>query len=126
MVNDTISDLLAQIKNGYRAHLAEVVLPNSRVASAVAQVLVTEGYLASASKTASGLRLVLKYQGKTAALTDLRRVSKPGRRIYSPVKQLPRVWGGLGRSILSTPKGVVSDREAKKLNVGGEVLAQVW
>lgn len=126
MVSDPISDLLTRVKNGYRAGLLEIVVPNSRTSLAVAQVLVAEGYLAKIEKTEGGLKLVLKYQGKSPAITDLRRISKPGRRIYSPVSKLPRVWGGLGRNILSTPKGVMSDREAKKLNVGGEILAQVW
>ncbi len=126
MVNDPISDLLARIKNGYRAGLLEIVVPSSRTGLAVATVLVAEGYLAKLEKTAGGLKLSLKYQGKSPAITDLRRISKPGRRIYSPVSKLPRVLGGVGRNILSTPKGVMSDKEAKKLNVGGEILAQVW
>lgn len=126
MVNDPISDLLIQIKNGYLAGMAQVTMPASRTKEAIAKVLVTEGYLTSVTKVDQDLQISLKYQGKTAAIKDLRRVSKPGRRIYSSIKNLPRVWGGLGMSILSTPKGIVSHRQAKKLNVGGEVLAQVW
>ena len=126
MVNDPISDLLIQIKNGYRAGLGQISLPWSRTKEAVAQVLVAEKFLTSAVKAEQQLQISLKYTGKTPAIADLRRISKPGRRIYSRISRLPRVWGGLGMSILSTPKGVVSDREAKKLNVGGEVLAQVW
>ena len=126
MVNDPISDLLIQIKNGYRAGLTQISLPWSRTKEAVAQVLVAEKFLTAASKVEQQLQISLKYTGKTPAIADLRRISKPGRRIYSPIKRLPRVWGGLGMSILSTPLGVVSDRQAKKLNVCGEVLAQVW
>ncbi len=126
MVTDPISDLLIQIKNGYRGGLVEVNLPWSRTKQAVAEVLVSEGYLAKATQKDGQLQLVLKYAGKRPAVTDLRRVSKPGRRIYSPVRQLPRILGGIGMNILSTPKGVVSDKQAKKLNVGGEILAQVW
>jgi len=126
MVNDPISDLLIQIKNGYRAGLKQISLPWSRTKEAVTQVLVTEKFLTAATKIEQQLQIDLKYTGQTPAVADLRRISKPGRRIYSSIKHLPRVWGGLGMSILSTPKGVVSDRQAKKLNVGGEVLAQVW
>lgn len=126
MVNDPISDLLIQIKNGYRGKLVEVVLPWSRTREDVAKVMVKEGYLESASHTEDNLTLQLKYIGREPVLTDLRRVSKPGRRIYSPVKRLPKVLGGIGVNILSTPKGVVSDKEARKLNVGGEILAQIW
>ena len=126
MVTDPLSDLLIRIKNGYRAGLTTLRMPYSRTKEAVAQVLVTEGYLASAKKEDTELVIELKYQGKEPALIDLRRVSKPGQRIYSPVKQLPKVWGGLGINILSTPKGVVSDKVARKLNVGGEIIAQIW
>ncbi len=126
MVTDPISDLLIQIKNGYGGGLVEVNLPWSRTKQAVAEVLVSEGFLAKATKQDMQLQLVLKYAGKRPAVTDLRRVSKPGRRIYSPVRQLPKILGGIGMNILSTPKGVVSDKQAKKLNVGGEILAQVW
>lgn len=92
----------------------------------MAQVLATEGYLQTVKKNEQELVIELKYKGKVPAVTDLRRISKPGRRIYTQVKNLPRVWGGLGINILSTPKGVVSDSQAKKLNVGGEIIAQVW
>jgi len=126
LVNDPISDLLTQIKNGYRGGLTEVALPWSRTKEAVAKVLVGEGYLVTADKMDNTLTLKLKYAGKEAAVTDLRRVSRPGRRIYSPVKALPKVLGGIGINILSTPKGVVSDKQARKLNVGGEIIAQVW
>ncbi len=126
MVTDPISDLLTQIKNGYLGALTEVVLPWSRTKEAVAQVLVKEGYLTACAKKDHLLTLTLKYTGREAAVTDLKRVSKPGRRIYSQVKSIPKVLGGIGISVLSTPKGVISDKQAKKLNVGGEILAQVW
>ncbi len=126
MVNDPLSDLVTRIKNAYSAHALELVVPWTRTGEAVCTVLVGSGYLASAKKTADGLVLVLKYDKKTPAITNIRRVSKPGRRVYTGIKVLPRVLGGLGISILSTPKGVMSEKEARKLKVGGEILAQVW
>ena len=114
MVSDPISDLLIQIKNGYRAGIEQITLPWSRTKEAVAKVLVDEKYLSAVTKVEQQLQILLKYQNQTAAIKDLRRISKPGRRIYCSIKNLPRVWGGLGVSILSTPKGVVSNRQAKK------------
>lgn len=101
-------------------------MPWSRTKGAVAEVLVSEGYVSSVKHEGTELVVELKYKGKEPAMIDLRRVSKPGQRIYSSVKQLPKVWGGLGINILSTPKGVVSEKVAKKLNVGGEIIAQIW
>lgn len=128
MVNDSLSDMLIRIKNGYLARAVEVSMPTSKLRVAVADVLVKEKYIKEAKVDAEqGLLVVtLQYDHKAPAITDVRRVSKPGRRIYTSIKSLPRVLGGLGIHILSTPKGVMSQKSAKKLNVGGEVLAQVW
>ncbi|KKS33258.1 MAG: 30S ribosomal protein S8 [Candidatus Amesbacteria bacterium GW2011_GWA2_42_12] len=126
MVNDYLSDLVIRIKNAYLSHATELVMPWTRTGEAVCIVLVQSGYLTSAKKTEDGLVLVLKYNKKSPALTNIRRISKPGRRVYTGIKTLPRVLGGLGMSILSTPKGVMSEKEARKLKVGGEILAQVW
>lgn len=126
MVNDYLSDLVIRIKNAYLSHATELVMPWTRTGEAVCTVLAESGYLTSAKKTEDGLALVLKYNKKSPALTNIRRVSKPGRRVYTGIKALPRVLGGLGISILSTPKGVMSEKEARKLKVGGEILAQVW
>ncbi len=128
MVNDSLSDMLIRIKNGYLAQAVEVFMPTSKLRVAVAEVLVKENYIKEAKVDADqGLLVItLKYDHKEPAITDLRRVSKPGRRVYTSIKSLPRVLGGLGIHILSTPKGVMSQKQAKKLNVGGEVLAQVW
>lgn len=128
MVNDSLSDMLIRIKNGYLAKAVEVAMPTSKLKKAVAEVLVKESYIKDAVVDADqGLLIInLKYDHKEPAITDLRRVSKPGRRVYASIKSLPRVLGGLGIHILSTPKGVMSQKEAKKLNVGGEVLAQIW
>lgn len=126
MVNDPLSDLIARIKNGYRANLAEVRLPWSRVKEDVVRVLVGQKLAEKCERLKDELVVNLRYDGKTPALTDIRRVSKPGVRIYSGVKKLPRVLGGLGINILSTPQGIMADKQAKKLHVGGEIIAQAW
>mgnify|MGYP001573672453 CR=1 FL=1 len=126
MVNDPLSDLNSRIKNGYRAGKTNVRLPGSRVKEDVVRVLVGQKLVEKCEKQKEELVVSLRYDGKTPALTDIRRVSKPGVRIYSGVKKLPRVLGGLGINILSTPQGVMADKQAKKLHVGGEIIAQAW
>jgi len=128
MVNlhDPISDMVARIKNAYLAGNKEVSMPYSKLREALAGVLVDEGYLATKAKIENQLVLGLKYVNKTGAITNIEVVSKPGRRVYTSIKHLPRVLGGLGMHILSTPQGVMSQKKAYKLNVGGEVIAKVW
>lgn len=126
MVTDTLSNLVTQIRNGYSANLQVVNVPWSRLSQALADVLKTEGFVGDVLRQENKLSVNLKYTGKSPALTGIKRVSKPGVRIYRPIKRLPRVLGGLGINILSTPKGVMSDKQAKKLHVGGEILCQVW
>lgn len=126
MVNDTLSDFVTRIRNGYMAGATEISVPSSKMTVAVAGVLVKKKYLEAAEKKAGQITIKLKYQGKVPAITGIERVSKPGSRIYSGVGDLPKVWGGLGVNIVSTPKGVVDGKEAKKLNAGGEILARVW
>lgn len=126
MVNDHLSDFVARVKNGYRAGRTEILVPASRAVENVAQVLVKEGYLKKAERQGASLHLELKYKGRKAAIQGFERVSKPSARIYSSIKDIKPVLGGIGRFILSTPKGVVSDKEAKKLNAGGEVIAKIW
>ena len=126
MVNDPLSDLVARIKNGYRAGAREIRLPWSRIKEDVARVLTEQKLVEKYEKEGNELVIFLRYDGKTPALTDIRRVSKPGVRIYSGVKKLPRVLGGLGINILSTPAGIMADKQAKKLHVGGEIIAQAW
>ena len=126
MVNDPISDLVIRIKNGYRANLSEVRSPWSTMRERVAKVLQENKFIEKITREEDELVIALKYNGRVPVLTDIRRVSKPGVRIYTKVKKLPRVLGGLGINILSTPKGVMSDKQANKLNVGGEIIAQVW
>jgi small subunit ribosomal protein S8 len=125
-LHDPISDMLIRIKNAYMAHSTTLSMPYSKMKAAVAAVLVDEGYLASKAQEGDQLVLTLKYTNRTAALTNVQRISKPGGRVYTSIKNLPRVLGGLGMHILSTPAGIMSQRKAYKLNVGGEVLARIW
>ena len=127
MVNDSLSDFVTRIRNGYLAHLDQVSLRSTKFIAAFAAVLVKSGYVESVKNEDGELTVTLKYDGKgEPAITGIRRISTPGSRVYRPIADLPRVWGGLGISILSTPKGILTGASAKKLNVGGEVLAQVW
>jgi small subunit ribosomal protein S8 len=126
MVNDHLSDFITRIRNGYRASMSTMETTSTKTVEKVAKVLVEEGYLESLKKEGGKLHLTLKYKGKEPALTGITRVSKPGARIYSRIKRLPKVLGGWGISILTTPKGIMSSRQAKKLNTGGEIIAQVW
>ncbi len=126
MVNDWLSDFVVRIKNGYRSGAKSVETPATKMITGVAKVLVEEGYLKSVKTEKNILTAELKYDKKEPAITGIARVSKPGVRIYSGIKNLPRVLGGLGINILSTPKGILSEKKAKKLNTGGEVIAKVW
>lgn len=130
MVNDPIGDLLAQIKNAAMAGKKTVNLPYSKMKMAVAKILVQEGYLTSAKLVGqlpkARLEIELAYQDKTPVLTDLNRKSKPGMRWYIGGKQIPLVLGGAGISILSTPKGVMTGKQARTQGVGGELLCEVW
>lgn len=126
MVNDFLSDFVTRIRNGYQARLEQVSVLNSRQTRSLAKVLMESGYIKSITETDHQLTVNLKYSGNQPAISGIKRISKPGSRRYLPVKKIPRVWGGLGMNILSTPKGIISDKQAQKLNTGGELLAQVW
>ena len=130
-ITDTIADLLTRIRNAASAKHDTVEIPASNMKKAICQILVDEGYIKSFSVTEDGkqgiIKVVLKYgEGKTPVIKGLRRVSKPGLRIYSSASELPRVMKGLGVAIISTSRGVMTDREARKQNLGGEVLAFIW
>ncbi len=130
-ITDTIADLLTRIRNASTAKHDTVDVPASNMKKAIVQILLDEGYIKSFSVIEDGkqgvIRIVLKYTaGKTPVITGLRRVSKPGLRIYTSCEEMPKVMKGLGIAILSTPKGVMTDKEARKQNVGGEVLAFIW
>ena len=130
-ITDTIADLLTRIRNANSAKHDTVQIPASNMKKAICQILVDEGYIKSFSVEEDGkqgvITVTLKYlEGKTPVIQGLRRVSKPGLRIYSSVEDMPKVMKGLGVAIISTSKGVMTDREARKQNVGGEVLAFIW
>ena len=130
-VTDTIADLLTRIRNANSAKHESVEIPASKMKVAITQILLDEGYIKSFNVVEDGkqgiIKVALKYgPGKTPVLQGLRRVSKPGLRIYTNVEDMPKVMRGLGVAIISTSKGVMTDRQARKENVGGEVLAFVW
>ncbi len=129
-MTDPIADMIARIKNAFLAGKHEVVIPHSKMKKAIAQLLTDNGYVSSFSviekKPQSEIVVKLKYIGKNPAITEVRRVSKPGRRVYTSVKDIPRALGGYGVTIVSTSKGVMSDTEARKKRVGGEILCQIW
>ena len=130
-ITDTIADLLTRIRNANSAKHDTVQIPASNMKKAICQILLDEGYIKSFSVEEDGkqgvITVTLKYlEGKTPVIQGLRRVSKPGLRIYSNVEDMPKVMKGLGIAIISTSKGVMTDREARKQHVGGEVLAFIW
>ncbi len=130
-VTDTIADLLTRIRNAQGAKHDTVEVPASNMKKAICQILVDEGYVRNYTVTEDGkqgvITITLKYtEGKTPVIKGLKRVSKPGLRIYSGVEELPKVMKGLGVAIISTSKGIMTDKAARKENVGGEVLAFIW
>ena len=131
-ITDTIADMLTRIRNANSAKHDSVDIPASNMKKAIAQILVDEGYVKSYQVIEDGkqgiIRVVLKYQGasKSPVLMGLRRVSKPGLRIYSSSEDMPKVMKGIGTAIVSTSKGVMTDKKAREEHVGGEVLAFIW
>jgi small subunit ribosomal protein S8 len=129
-MTDPLGDMLTRIRNGQRAKMDSVLSPASKLRANVLEVLQREGYIRGYSEDESGkhkaLRIELKYFEGEPAIKHVARVSKPGRRVYSGSKELPVVRNGLGITIVSTPRGVLSDAEARNENVGGEVLAEVF
>ena len=130
-ITDPISDMLTRIRNGNAANKAEVSMPSSKVLVEVARVICEEGYIegyfVEDTKPQKTLHVTLKYGPKRSkVIRGIRRISKPGLRIYSKAEDLPRVIGGLGIAVMSTSKGMMCDRDARKLGVGGEVICYVW
>lgn len=129
-VTDPIADLLARVRNSAQAQKIEILVPYSKIKVEIVRILKEEGYIADYSIDISAAHPRIKITNKlidhTCAITGLRRVSRPGLRRYVGAKEIPRVLGGMGTAILSTPRGVLSGREARKQNVGGELLAYVW
>ena len=130
-ITDAIADMLTRIRNASSAKHRKVDIPASNIKKSIAQILVDEGYVKSYEMIKDNkqgiIRVTLKYgPHKSPVITGLRRVSKPGLRIYSSCEDMPKVMRGLGVAIISTPKGVMTDKKARQNNVGGEVLAFVW
>lgn len=125
-MNDPVADALIRIKNGYQVGKIEVELKFSKLILQLMKLLQKEGYLSGVKQKGSMVTVTLKYNGRTSALTDVKRVSKPSLRVYKGVKDLPKVLDGLGIAVISTPKGLMTDKDARKEKVGGEVLALVW
>lgn len=131
VISDPIADLLTRIRNGLIARHAEVRVPHSRVKVRIAEILAQEGYVGDVEVLPSPIQSEIKIRLKYTASRDpvikgLKRISKPGLRVYRGRLELPRVQGGLGIAVLSTSKGVMTDREARRQKVGGEVLCEVW
>lgn len=129
-LSDPIADFLTRLRNSASAKKAETNAPYSKVKVEIARILKQEGYISNYEVSTEGafpeIRITNKFVNRAPAITGLKRVSKPGLRRYVGSQEIPRVLGGLGISILSTPRGVITGREAKKQNVGGELLAYVW
>ena len=130
-ITDPVSDMLTRIRNANSANKAEVSMPSTKVLVAIAGVMLAEGYIAGFdvedTKPQKTLHITLKYGARHAkVIRGIKRVSKPGLRIYSTADKLPRVLGGLGTAIISTSRGMMCDRDARKAGIGGEVIAYVW
>ncbi len=131
MMNDPVGDMLTRIRNGLMRGKSKVSTPASKLRANVLDVLANEGYIRGYARVdydngKADIEIELKYFDDAPVIREITRVSKPGRRVYSSVKNLPRVANGLGISILSTPKGVMADHDAREQNVGGEVLCQIF
>jgi small subunit ribosomal protein S8 len=131
MMTDTIADMLTRIRNASRARHLEVVVPASRTKREIARILTAEGFIAGVTEDREGprqiLRLTLKYvDGKAPVVSGLKRISKPGLRVYAQKTDIPRVLGGLGIVIVSTSQGIMTGAQARKGQLGGEILAYVW
>ena len=129
-ISDVIADMLTRIRNASSAKHETVDVPASNMKKAIADILLEEGYIKAVSVIEDGkqgvIRITLKYEGKTRVIHGILRVSKPGLRIYSNCEDMPKVMNGLGIAIVSTSKGIMTDKKARRENVGGEVLAFVW
>ena len=130
MMTDPVADMLTRIRNASRARHEEVSVPASRTKLAIARILKEEGFIEDFSETQAGprmdIRIRLKYVGRVPVVSGLKRISKPGLRVYAKHTGLPKVLGGLGVAIISTSQGLLTDRQANQKGVGGEVLAYVW
>ena len=130
MLADPIGDFITRIRNAYLVRHDELLVPHSKMKRAIAEIMVTEGYLDGVEVVGKApklsLKLKLRYIKDKPAITGIKRVSKPGRRLYASVKDIPKTLGGYGITIVSTSKGLLTDKQAKKSSVGGELICQVW
>jgi len=130
MVNDPIGDMLIQIKNAGAAHRKTLEIPYSSMKHALAVILVKERYVEEVKKVGDNpkyrLHVTLRYENGNSAITDLKRISKPGLRWYIDKAAIPTVYGGMGTAIISTSKGIMTGREAKRTGIGGELLCEIW
>jgi small subunit ribosomal protein S8 len=131
IVTDPIADMLTRIRNAIRARHDDVLIPASKMKADIAKILVTEGYVEKVENVEvegkKMIKIIFKISGdKQRVIQGLRRISKPGLRVYSPAADLPKVLSGLGIAIISTSKGILTDKEAREKNLGGEVLAYIW
>ncbi len=130
VVNDPIADMLTRIRNAQIAGHDTVSIPASNMKKSIAKILLNEGFVKNIEYVNDGLqgsiRVTLKYVEKRPVIVGLKRISRPGLRVYAKCNEIPKVLGGLGLAIISTPKGVLTDKEARKQAVGGEVLAYIW
>lgn len=129
MITDPISDMLTRVRNASAVKKAEVVLPFSKIKLAIVKILKEEGYVENFKKEndgIAGLKIILKYNNNQPAIISIKRVSKPGRRLYASVIDLPRVVGGKGIAIISTSQGIMTNKEARKRKLGGEIICEVF
>lgn len=133
MISDPIADMLIRIKNAYLAQKEVVNVPYSKIKEKIGQILVEGGYLKElkvnekpAPLAKKSLELLLEYEGKTPAIVEVKRISKPGLRVYAASRVVPRVKLGFGITIVSTSKGLMTDKKARKKNLGGEIICQIW
>ena len=126
MLTDPIADMLTRIRNAHLALHKEVSVPRSKMKEAMATILKQEGYVEDVTVDERNITIALKYVKGRPAITGLKRISKPGLRVYAQCEELPKVLGGLGTAIISTSKGVMTDKQARAAKVGGEVLAYIW
>ena len=130
VVTDTIADMLTRIRNANKMRYEEVRVPSSNIKNEIARILKEEGFIEDFKiedeNTQGTIVLTLKYKNKERVITGLRRISKPGLRVYCKSDEIPKVLNGLGIAIISTSKGIMTDKQARKENIGGEVLAYIW
>ena len=130
VVTDTIADMLTRIRNANQMRYVEVRVPSSKIKKEIARILKEEGFIEEYKiedeNTQGTIVLTLKYKNKERVITGLRRISKPGLRVYCKNNEIPKVLNGLGIAIISTSKGIMTDKQARKENIGGEVLAYIW